>query len=64
MTTRWIQSLITRPVFWSPVLVSLKESFSVSVLLSQLTQRHVVQRTFASNGDPQICVVCIEFYCY
>lgn len=43
--------------------MSLRESFSVSVLLSQLTQRHAVQRMSASTGDPQICVVCIVFFC-
>lgn len=43
--------------------MSLRESFSVSVLLSQLTQRHAVERTSASTGEPLICVVRIVFYC-
>ncbi len=42
--------------------MNLRESFLDSVLLWQLTERHAVQRTSASTGEPQICVVRIAFY--
>lgn len=43
--------------------MSLRENFLAFVQLSQLTQRHAVQRTSALTGEPQICVVSIVFYC-
>lgn len=39
--------------------MSLRENFLAFVQLSQLTQRHAVQRTSALTGEPQICVRCI-----